>query len=425
MHFGRSDRASGPVSAEGSAGSPFHEAAGRWEWGRVMLDVQAAGARGQEAGPSDAIELSVVVPTFNERDNVAEIVVRLDRALRGRSWEVVFVDDDSPDGTAAAVRALARRDPRVRLISRHNRRGLSSAVVEGALAAAADVIAVMDGDGQHDETVLPVLHEAVAGGGADVAAASRFLLADGAAGLSSERRLRISNAGIRMANVAFGLDLTDPLTGFFALRRDVLERALPRLSESGFKILLDVITAAGPGLRVVEVPFRFRAREHGESKLGSRVLYDFALFILEKRIGRYVALPARFLSFAIVNGMGIVLHLAVLAAAMRVLSMGFVAAQLVATMLAMFFNYTVNNTVTYSDRRLRGRDYYVGFVIFSALCSVGIVGNVGVAAMLHQRFQGLDLVAPALAGAVITMVWNYAATRAFVWRGSRRPMAGA
>ena len=388
-----------------------------------MREMDSDRPRGQAPAQPCAVDLSVVVPTFNESANVAEIIGRLDGVLgplgANIGWEVIFVDDGSPDGTADVVRRFARHDARVRLISRHNRRGLSSAVVEGGLAAAADVVAVMDGDLQHDEGVLPELFRAVHGGQADIASASRFLLEDGADGLASDRRRQISDFGIRMANRAFGLDLTDPLTGFFVMRRAVLGAALPGLSESGFKILLDIIAASGPDLRVVELPFRFRRRERGESKLGSRVLYDFALFILEKRIGRFMPLPARFLSFSLINGVGIGLHLLVLTVTLVVLPVGFVVAQLVATVVAMFFNYTVNNAVTYSDRRLRGRDYYVGFVIFSALCAVGILGNVGVAAMIHQQLGGVDLLLPALAGAVITVVWNYAATRAFVWRGSR------
>lgn len=219
-----------------------------------MLDAQVTDSRRHETEPAAAIELLILVPTFNERKNVPGIVDGLDRTLKGVSWKVVFVDDNSPDGTVEAVRALARTDPRIQLISRHHRRGLSSAVVEGAFAAAAEVIVVMDGDRQHDETVLPVLYKTVRDGGADIASASRFLRADGADGPSSERRLRISNAIIRMANVAFGLNLTDPLTCFFAMRRGVLEQALPGLSESGFKLLVDRLEsdprAAGAEIRL-------------------------------------------------------------------------------------------------------------------------------------------------------------------------------
>ncbi len=365
-----------------------------------------------------ATELSIVVPVFNERANVAELVSRLDATLDGIRWEVIFVDDSSPDGTAHEVRRLARIDRRVRLISRHNRRGLSSAVVEGALAAAADVIAVMDGDLQHDETTLPRLYREVVEGRAELASASRFLDDDGAAGLSSERRLKISSTGIRLANRFFHLEMSDPLTGFFVMRRSVLDRALPNLSGIGFKILLDLVTAARPRPKVVEVPFTFRSRLHGESKLDNRVMYDFFLFFLEQKVGRFLPVSARFISFALINSVGILVHLAVLMASVNI-GTSFAVAQLLATALSMFFNFSINNAVTYHDRRLRGSDFFTGFVVFSVLCSVGIFGNVGVATLLHKEFAAVWYVFPALAGALITVVWNYVATHAFVWGRQR------
>lgn len=372
---------------------------------------------------ADSVQISVVVPTFNESGNVAILLKRVSDVLADLHWELIFVDDASPDGTADVIRALARQDRRVRLISRHNRRGLSSAVVEGALAASAEIVAVMDGDLQHDEGVLPQMYRTVASGQAEIASASRFLQEDGAAGLSSATRLKMSNGGIRMANAAFGLDLTDPLTGFFVIRRDVLVRALPDLSEQGFKILLDLVTAATPRPRVVEVPFRFRAREHGESKLDNKVMYDFFLFFLEKKIGHFLRLPARFLSFALINIVGILLHLLVLELGLVIFGFSFALAQLVATMLAMAFNYSVNNLVTYNDRQLKGADFYTGFVIFALLCSVGVIANVGIATVLHLQYADIAHELPAIAGAMITAVWNYAATKLFVWGKRRRPAA--
>ena len=192
----------------------------------------------------DEIKLSVVVPTFNESANVPEMVRRLGETLCDIPWEVIFVDDASPDGTADVVRSLAREDRRVRLISRHNRRGLASAVVEGALAASAEIVAVMDGDLQHDESVLPEMYRKVADNEAEIVSASRFLREDGADGLSSDTRVAISNTGIRLSNAMFKLDMTDPLTGFFVVRRSVVRRALPDLSELGFKVLMDLVIFA-------------------------------------------------------------------------------------------------------------------------------------------------------------------------------------
>lgn len=372
----------------------------------------------------DRIQLSVVVPTFNEKDNIREVVSRLDQSLSGIAWEVIFVDDFSPDGTAEMVRQTAARDPRVKLIMRHNRRGLSSAVVEGALAATGDVVAVMDGDLQHDESVLPEMYEKVANGDADIALASRFLLEDGAAGLSSDTRLKISNTGISLANRMFGLKLTDPLTGFFAMRREVVESALPNLSEIGFKVLLDLITAARPAPKVVEVPFLFRERQHGESKLDNRVMYDFFLFFIEKKIAPIIPLPARFISFAMINAVGLVIHLLLLYSLVTGLSVGFENGQLIATIVAMIFNYAVNNTLTYSDRRLKGWRFYAGFLMFTALSSVGVFANVGIASAVHKEFASLVYLVPAALGAMITVVWNYVATQAFVWGQTRMSRRG-
>jgi len=364
-------------------------------------------------------QLTVVIPTFNERENVREIVSRLDRTLCGIAWEAIFVDDDSRDGTGDAVREIASTDPRVRLILRHNRRGLSSAVVEGALAATAECVAVMDGDLQHDESVLPQLYEAVASGEADIAVASRFLVEGGADGLSSETRHKISNTGIRLANFLFGLSLTDPLSGFFAVRRDIVLNGLPELSEIGFKVLLDFITAAKPKPKVLEIPFRFRERVHGESKLDNRVMYDFFLFFVEKKIASIIPLPARFLSFALINSFGILIHLAVLAMALNTFDPGFQNGTLIATIVSMAFNYWANNALTYRDRQLKGLRFYAGFFVFAALSSVGVIANVGVASMLHEQYDSVFYLVPAGLGALITVVWNYIVTLAFVWGQNR------
>jgi len=363
--------------------------------------------------------LSVVVPTFNERENVPELVRCLDKALAGQDWEVIFVDDNSLDGTADVIRELSRRDKRVRLIARHNRRGLSSAVIEGALAASSEIVAVMDGDLQHDETVLPRMLQIINSGEAELVSASRFLTQDGAAGLSSDTRVKLSNTGNSLSNLLFRLNMTDPLTGFFMMRRNVVLRALPELSEIGFKVLIDLIISAKPRPKVKEVAFQFRSRLHGESKLDNRVMYDFFLFFIEKKVSRYIPVPARFISFALVNSVGILVHMAILVTAVSLAGMAFNSSQLLATMIAMLFNYTANNALTYRDRQLKGPRFYMGFLIFAVLCSVGIVGNIGVAAIIHDQYQSLFYVLPAMAGAFITVVWNYVATQAFVWGNNR------
>lgn len=381
-----------------------------------------AGVRGMHGSQSKPIELSVIVPTFNERENVLPIVESLDKALGSIPWEVIFVDDASPDRTADVVRALSSVDRRVRLISRHNRRGLASAVVEGGLAASGEIVAVMDGDLQHDETVLPELFRRVASGEADIASASRFLEDHAREGLGTDDRLRISNTGIGLANRFFRLELTDPLTGFFALRRESLEKAVPHLSGLGFKILLDLVTSLEPEPRVSEVPFRFRQRAAGESKLDRRVMYDFFLFFLEKWIGRIAPIPGTWLSLALVSMLGVLVHLAVVVPAVSVAGVSFVSAQLLATAVSMFATFSTNNMISHRDSTLKGGRFWTGFAVFSLLCAVGIFANVGVAALIHRDFPELIYVVPAIAGAFISVVWNFAASKAFA-RWKKRPPA--
>ena len=194
--------------------------------------------------------LCVVIPCYNERANVAPMVQRLDAALAGLAWEAIFVDDDSPDGTTAAVRAIAAQDPRIRCLHRIGRRGLASAVIEGALASSAPTIVVIDGDLQHDETRIAPMLDMLAG--ADIVVASRFAEGGDAAGLQGTGRLALSGLGTRLADMMLGTRLTDPMSGFFVLRRETFEAAAPRLTGEGFKILLDILLSSPQRPRVAE-----------------------------------------------------------------------------------------------------------------------------------------------------------------------------
>ena len=354
--------------------------------------------------------LCVIVPCFNERANVRPMAARLHAALRGIAWEVVFVDDDSPDGTAAEARSLAAEDPRVRCIRRIGRRGLSSAVVEGALSSSAPFLAVIDGDLQHDETRLPDLLAAVRAG-ADIAVGSRHVFGGSSAGLASAWRHRISAAGTRLAQRALPVPLKDPMSGYFLLPGPLFERLAPRLTAQGFKILLDLVLSAPAPLRVVEVPCQFRARAAGQSKLDVLVLIQFAALLLDKQTRGL--LPLRFVSFALVGLLGVAVHLSVLTAA-RSGGATFAAAQVAATVVAMVANFQLNNVVTYRDARLRDGALWRGLLLFLVVCGLGAYANIGIARVLYSDHAGWT---PAgLAGAAVGLVWNYAVSATLVWR---------
>jgi len=354
--------------------------------------------------------LSVIVPCYNERDNIAPMVAALDAALADLDWEVVFVDDDSPDGTAAAARALAQTDKRVRCIRRVGRRGLSSAVIEGALSSSADYVAVIDGDMQHDETRLPLMLAACQAG-ADVAVGSRHVAGGDSAGLSSPFRERLSATGIALARRLTGAAINDPMSGFFLLRRDLFERLASRLNGQGFKILLDLVLASPKKLQIVEVPYKFRPRAAGESKLDALVMAQFAGMLIDKVLGG--ALPLRFINFALVGAFGVLINLVVLQLA-RHAGLTFNAAQTLGTFIAMAANFQLNNQITYRTQRLKGGKIWRGLVLFMVVCSLGAIANIGIAHALYVENTG-DILAGA-AGAAVGVVWNYAVSATLVWR---------
>jgi dolichol-phosphate mannosyltransferase len=357
-----------------------------------------------------AATLSVVVPTFEERDNVAPLVAQLDAALRGIAWEVVFVDDDSPDGTAAAVRAIARADPRVRVIQRLGRRGLSGACVEGILSSSAPYVAVMDADLQHDARVLPQMLARLDAQELDLVIGSRYV-AGGGTGEWDSRRAFLSRLGVGSARLLLGIGgIEDPMSGFFVIRREAFEACARGLSQQGFKLLLDILASAPRPLRAVEIPYRFAPRQHGASKLDTAAAWEFGVLLLDKLVGRTI--PPRFVLFCAVGGTGVLVQLA----ALGVLRFGlpFPAAQTGAVLLAMTSNYLLNNAVTYRDQRLHGRAFWRGLTSFCAICAFGAAANVGVASLIYARGSVWWLAG--LAGAALSAVWNYAATRLYTWR---------
>ncbi len=368
----------------------------------------------RSAADMPVAEFAVIVPTFNERDNISELVSRIEQCLRGKAWEVIFVDDDSSDGTAARIREIARQDPRVRCLQRIGRRGLSSACVEGMLASSSPYLAVIDGDCQHDETLLPSMFEILQGGEADVVVGSRYT-AGGGIGSWKASRARMSQFATRLSRAVIKHDLSDPMSGFFALRREVLELAVRDLSSVGFKILLDIIASSPQPLRVKELPYEFRNRHTGESKMDGQAVWSYLMLLADKFIGGVV--PVRFISFALIGGVGVFVHLAVLAILFRAMSLPFMFSQAGAAAIAMTSNFTLNNALTYRDMRLRGRLWVMGLFSFMLTCSFGALANVGTASFLFKRHTFWVL--SALAGIVVGTVWNYAMTATYTWEKHR------
>ena len=362
-----------------------------------------------------AYDLAIVLPTFNERGNVGPLVDRLEKALVGIHYEVIFVDDDSPDGTADAVRRIAERHDNVRVLHRIGRRGLSSACIEGILAASAPYVAVMDADLQHDETILPEMLRRIREENLDLVVGSRNI-AGGSMGQFAAWRVKLSQLGKRLSLMGAEHPLSDPMSGFFMVRFTAFERFAHRLSAIGFKILLDIVLSAGPGLRIGEVAYRFRQREHGESKLDIMVGLEYFELLVDKHFGDLV--NVRFVLFGMVGALGVGVHLLILRALLRVGGLSFAKGQAITTMIVMILNYVLNNSVTYRDRRLRGWKFWGGLLTFCLACGLGVVANVAISNEAFHR--GVPWVLAALTGLLFSAIWNYGVTSVTTWRQARR-----
>ena len=375
------------------------------------MNIAATQTSSSVFAPPAPVELSIIIPTFNEAQNVREIVNRLARTLVNVSWEAIFVDDNSPDGTAARVKEVAADDHRVRCLKRIGRRGLAGACIEGMLASSAPYVAVMDADLQHDETILPLMLSELTSGAADLVVGSRYI-PGGSADSFAPKRARISRTATGLARRILGIEIADPMSGFFMLRRDKLDDIADQLSTIGFKILLDILMTAKAGLRVTEIPFEFRERAHGTSKFDTQVGLEFLGLVLGK-LTRGVVEP-RFITFALVGTIGLAVHLLVLRLALLTFLQTFSMAQTLATVVAMASNFLLNNALTYSDRRLSGLGLVWGFMGFCLIGAAGAITNVGLASWLYAQqptwwFAGA-------AGAIMGALWNYSMSSQFVWR---------
>ncbi len=371
----------------------------------------------KEANPASTssrkCEISIVVPTFNEVENARLLVEKLYQAIPTENFEIVFVDDDSSDGTRDELFRLAEENPAIRVIQRIGRRGLSTAVIEGILSTTSKYIVVIDADLQHDETVIPQMVDYLRSGQYDISVGSRYVTGGGLGDWSASR-VRVSAVATRIAKLAISAELSDPMSGYFAITREAFDSAVRDLSGQGYKILIDICASAPRGLRLKEVPYVFKNRIHGDSKLDSLVIWEYLLLLLDKAIGHVI--PVKFISFAFIGSFGVVIHMGILSVIMGTTGLAFWISQTMAAIGAMIFNFFVNNILTYRDQRIRGLVPLVkGLLSFVAVCSIGMLANVGVADYLFSDFR-YGWFSAGLAGILVGAVWNYATTSVITWK---------
>jgi dolichol-phosphate mannosyltransferase len=368
----------------------------------------------QETCLQPRVDLAVVLPTYNERGNISELVSRLENTLQGLSWELIFVDDDSPDDTAAVIAEHARRDRRIRLIHRVGRRGLSSACIEGMLATTANYVAVMDADMQHDETILPQMLATLREDSLDIVVGTRNA-EGGSMGEFGRKRVLLSRMGQKVSNAVCRCNVTDPMSGFFLCRRSFFLEVVRHLNGGGFKILVDMLASAERPVRIGEVGYTFRARTHGKSKLDVNTAVEYLFLVLDKLTDKLTgrALPLRFAAFGLVGAAGFATHLTCLALLMFGFHWHFIAAQIAATYVAMTENFFFNNLFTWRDRKLSGIMLVSGMASFWLACSFGAWANVIFARALFQ--SGARWYLAGIAGIILSSVWNYSIANLFTW----------
>ncbi|WP_368187337.1 glycosyltransferase [Aestuariibius sp. HNIBRBA575] len=357
-------------------------------------------------------ELTIVIPTFNEKANIRPMVALLDDALQDVAWDVVFVDDDSPDGTAAEVRALGREDGRVRVLHRIGRRGLAGACIEGILSSVAPVCAVIDADLQHDETKLPeMLARLRDNPDLDIVIGSRNV-EDGSAGtgLTSVRKWG-SDQATTLAQRMLRITASDPMSGFFMVRRTSFNQVVLELQSAGFKILADMLSAARGRWNVSEIGYTFRERQHGESKMDAAVTLEFLGLLLARITGGVLSI--RFILFGMVGVSGIFVQL-IMVKLMLMLGFGFSVAQTLGVFSAMTTNFLANNLLTYRDRSLKGPEFLRGLLSFYAVCAIGALANVGVATITYTAIPAWAFASAV--GAIVGALWNFVASSRVTWK---------
>lgn len=364
---------------------------------------------------SGPLNLTVVLATYNERENLAPMLAKL-KALLGQRYrlEIIVVDDDSPDGSADLVRSLARQDPRIHLIRRVGRNGLSSAIREGLLAASGEVAVVMDADGQHEPEAVDLAIKELISSDADLVIGSRFHAGAVIEGLSPQRQ-RGSNQANRLARSTLPAyaQLSDYMSGFFALRPDRCAKAIRAVDVSGFKFLYELLAVSKGQLQVKEIPLHFQARQSGSSKLDNAVVWDWLVSVIHTACFRVV--PRRAVSFGLVGLTGMVVHFAIYGL-MRSQGIAFLTTQLVAVIVAASSNYLINNSLTFRAKRLKGFSLSAGLLKFLLVSSLGMAANVGISTVVFASLKGGPIALLALlAGILVDFVWKYAASSRFVW----------
>lgn len=358
-------------------------------------------------------ELSLIVPTYCERQNIATLIERVHQSLSRYSYELIVVDDNSPDGTSELAQSLSKEYP-VRVITRRNERGLASAVVDGFKQAKGEIFGVIDADLQHPPEILPELLKEIRNG-AGVIIASRYVEGGGSEGWSVKRKI-VSKGSKLLAQLLLPSirGIKDPLSGFFLLRRKVIDGVA--LSPTGYKILLEVLVRGKPS-EVAEVPYVLRERERGESNLnaGEGINYLKHLYRLAGSGG-----TIRFIKFCLVGLSGVLVNEGLLWMLTEGLGLYYVISAAIAIETAILTNFILNDIWTFRDRRSPGIKSVLRRALKFNLVSVAGLGINMALLLTFTEVLGISYLISNLIGIAGATAWNFTINTLWTWRAKPR-----
>jgi len=357
--------------------------------------------------------LSIVVPTYNEKDNILKILEKLNLALNSITHEIIFVDDNSPDGTSAVIKDCIKNSSKIRLIHRIGRKGLAGAVIEGVFAANADLVAVMDCDLQHDESkLLDMINLFSKNNSLDIVIGSRFTETGG---ISEEAFSKMRELGSKATTLiikkVLNIDSTDPLSGFFMVKKESFLKSSESLQTQGFKVLADFLATSRNNIKIKEIGYKFKNRTAGQSKMGLLTALELVGLVLSQILKGKVSI--RFILFCMVGLSGIFVQLLVTGFAMLLINQ-FPTSQTLGIVAAMTSNYFLNNVITFQERKLKSLDLIRGLFSFYLICSLGAFTNIAIATYVFG-FTSNWLIASFI-GACFGAVWNFTLTSIFTWK---------
>lgn len=352
--------------------------------------------------------ISIVIPTFNEKDNIIQLFNEIKNSLGNTniSWEAIFVDDSNNDETTNVIRTLQNYESNVILIKRIENRGLSSALIQGALSSSSEYVLFMDADLQHPPKKILNLYNEIKNNNYDVVSASRFLEDNK---LLKQKRYKASSFVNYLLRRLFKINYSDILTGFFIINRNFFFNNYKKLSNIGFKLLLDIILSNKNKIKYNEISFEFQKRYTGESKLNSKVFIDFIILIIDKITGRII--PGRYFIYSLIGSFGILFQLISFSFLLNYINFNY--SLITSIILTIYFNFSLNNQFTYSDLKKKGKNFYYGLLKYYFFCSFGALFNFISAKLFYENIPNIYLAV--LIGAFIGSIWNYSMNTSYNW----------